>query len=650
MRRAVSFHRLAALAGLLLWVGALGAWAAITIVPGGAPISGTLDITDVAPVPTGTPRSDPGYYRELYTFNGQQGRSVQITLSASFDCYLVLLNPDGSLLSLDDDSLGGGGSLINTGLTQSGVHTIVVTSYGTGMTGTYTLTVGPLDEAPESSPDQRISIGQTVDGVLEPTDNALLPGERGGPGYYRDGYAFRGRADSSIVIDLSCRFDGYLYLVNPDGVVIDSHDDFGTTEASRIVHQLPESGNYRIVVTSFSTGGQGNYSVSLGNGENVEDPNLYNPYVVMNDMGQFTGPTLPESFMNPQPISSISTINVNPDMDINLQLLTDPLNITCARGERFITSVVLRGAEVNPIDRVDLHLVYDPAAIRPIRVSDHKLRPLLAEMATLESSFHEGWIRYSATASEPLGGAQLELIIIEWEALAITPKTRIDLIVAGESTSNLWHGDDEVLHDLFHGNAVAIGTDVSIRIPGEDQLVGGWILEDQPTGDDPASTRIALRLLPPERPISVGETFSIPIYLANPKGLPIDDLCVALSYDPRFFEVVDAAPIGQPDSSNNWFVRGINLLDAPFHDDYPFDLHLNSRVDADRGEIVYHVGLSHARALSSGVFAVIQLKALHPTRGTAIAFTGDTFVQRSVDDLLGPEAALSLNLSVSRSR
>lgn len=87
------------------------------------------------------------YYTDRYTFNGVPGQMVTILLTApSFDTYLYLRNPAGTVIKSDDDGGGGLNSRIPAGSGSfvlpagtSGVYTIEVTSYGSYKTGTYNL-------------------------------------------------------------------------------------------------------------------------------------------------------------------------------------------------------------------------------------------------------------------------------------------------------------------------------------------------------------------------------------------------------------------------------------------------------------------------------------------------------------------------------
>ena len=80
-----------------------------------------------------------GSYAGLFSFEGVAGTSVIIDMTASWDNYLYLLRPDGSIGAENDEGPIAGGSQIATTLDVTGTWTIEATSYHSGTTGTYTL-------------------------------------------------------------------------------------------------------------------------------------------------------------------------------------------------------------------------------------------------------------------------------------------------------------------------------------------------------------------------------------------------------------------------------------------------------------------------------------------------------------------------------
>lgn len=87
------------------------------------------------------------YYTDRYTFTAVPGKQISIQLSSSaFDSYLYLKDPNGTVLTSNDD--GGGGTNSRIPATSGtytlpagagGTYSIEVTSYGQRSTGAYTL-------------------------------------------------------------------------------------------------------------------------------------------------------------------------------------------------------------------------------------------------------------------------------------------------------------------------------------------------------------------------------------------------------------------------------------------------------------------------------------------------------------------------------
>ena len=113
-----------------------------TTIAFGQTINGSLSAGDCQ-----SPVRGNGYYTDRYVFTASAGHQVAITLSStSIDTFLTLLGPNGVVLLNDDDSGGGSNSRVpggNTNLTLglAGTYTIEASTYGTGQTGPYSLTL-----------------------------------------------------------------------------------------------------------------------------------------------------------------------------------------------------------------------------------------------------------------------------------------------------------------------------------------------------------------------------------------------------------------------------------------------------------------------------------------------------------------------------
>ena len=128
---------------------------------------------------------------------------------------------------------------------------------------------GDVQPATVCAQNQPIAFGQTINGTLAngdcvnpvDNDNSLV-----------DEYTFNGTAGQQISVSMSSTgFDTFLYLLRPDGTVLDSNDDIDTNNTnSRIpptgLITLPTSGVYSILANSFAPESRGAYSVTLTSG------------------------------------------------------------------------------------------------------------------------------------------------------------------------------------------------------------------------------------------------------------------------------------------------------------------------------------------------------------------------------------------------
>ncbi len=114
-----------------------------------------------------------------------------------------------------------------------------------------------------------INAGQPVNGSLAPGDCQSSSRLRDGARPFADRYSFNASSGQPVIITLaSTDFDSYLYLLGANGAVIAQNDDTGPSGNARIpsgsgFFTLPSSGTFTIEVTSFSSTGVGNYTLSL---------------------------------------------------------------------------------------------------------------------------------------------------------------------------------------------------------------------------------------------------------------------------------------------------------------------------------------------------------------------------------------------------
>ncbi|HEX9729895.1 MAG TPA: pre-peptidase C-terminal domain-containing protein [Gemmatimonadales bacterium] len=210
-----------------------------------------------------------GEYRDVYSFQGQSGQHVVVTLSSSdFDTFLILLAPSGKDTQNDDDEGNNRRSRIDATLDESGEWRVVVTSYGAGEAGRYELAIdlsgsgaagrGPMGGVSGGALGGQPGGARVERGSLAKGDRTLSSGE------YTDEYTFQGVPGQRVRVDLrSSQFDTYLMVTDPSGEQSDNDDAAeGATDHS-MVELTMVAGEYRVVVTSFESGESGDYEVTI---------------------------------------------------------------------------------------------------------------------------------------------------------------------------------------------------------------------------------------------------------------------------------------------------------------------------------------------------------------------------------------------------
>ena len=210
---------------------------------------------------------DSSYYN-AYSFEGRRGQRISVEMSStSIDSYLILLSPQGQDLIQDDDSGGNGNAKLVYTLREDGTYTVLANSYSSNETGPYALWL-TTDSEPRSSsgvpisqePSAISSFPIRTSGVLSMLSPTL---EQDGSRY--EEFVFNGEAGQRLMIMLeSQEFDPYLFLVGPDGEVLEQNDDFSSDSlASGIEITLPATGQYRVLANSYESSGLGRFLLNI---------------------------------------------------------------------------------------------------------------------------------------------------------------------------------------------------------------------------------------------------------------------------------------------------------------------------------------------------------------------------------------------------
>ncbi len=202
------------------------------------------------------------------------GDAVQVDMvSDMLDTYLYLMG-SGSWELDDDDGDGTNSQLVFTA-PATGEYRVVATTFSPGQSGTYTLTVGdpgfggaPIEDAPvQSAPADSSELSALpVRGTLVrdlPQTATLVESDVRVAGKFAHAWRLNLEAGDVVQIDLgSDSVDMYLHLVGPG--VWERDDDGGEARDSRLVFLAPQTGEYRVVATTFGEGRAGSYTLSAG--------------------------------------------------------------------------------------------------------------------------------------------------------------------------------------------------------------------------------------------------------------------------------------------------------------------------------------------------------------------------------------------------
>jgi hypothetical protein len=205
---------------------------------------------------------ESGEFVDGYEVEVTAGQTLVADLvSTDFDSYLYVRGPNGEQEDNDDYESDSSRSHLEVPITASGTWRVVATSYQSGETGDYRLTVdlqgaGAVSAVAQTGSSSGIQVGALRDG-----DTTLDSGE------FFDSYPLQGSAGQEVVIDLrSDDVDPYLILIAPNEET-EQNDDFeGSAQRSVIATTLDQDGEYTVVVTTYAPEESGAYTLNISQG------------------------------------------------------------------------------------------------------------------------------------------------------------------------------------------------------------------------------------------------------------------------------------------------------------------------------------------------------------------------------------------------
>ncbi len=195
---------------------------------------------------------------DAFVYEGSAGERLSITLRTDeFDPYLMVRGP-GVTEDNDDAVEGDLNSALGITLPSDGAYRIIATTYAPGEQGAYTLNVESGGRSATAVVDGQLRNGQPVEGAFSSADAARQGGQ------YFESWSFQGSAGDSVTVELSSsNVDTFLTLRSPGGSE-ESNDDISRRDTnSRINMILPTDGTYEVLASTYLSGAEGEYTLSL---------------------------------------------------------------------------------------------------------------------------------------------------------------------------------------------------------------------------------------------------------------------------------------------------------------------------------------------------------------------------------------------------
>jgi hypothetical protein len=202
---------------------------------------------------------------QVWVLWADPGEHVRVDLrSTAFDPYLRVVGPGFGSGLTDDD----GGEGLNARLcfeVPAGGETRVVASALSDGTGAYRIAVAAVaEDACEATTEAQdpaslvatslLAVGQTGEGTLSDSDTRLY-------GSLAQAWTLQGAQGTDVTLDLrSTDFDSYLTVLGP-GLETLTDDDGGGRCDARLTFTFPETGDYRVVVSTLGDG-TGSFTLS----------------------------------------------------------------------------------------------------------------------------------------------------------------------------------------------------------------------------------------------------------------------------------------------------------------------------------------------------------------------------------------------------
>jgi hypothetical protein len=239
----------------------------------------------ICEVDTALTDADPvvqGKFRKTYRLELSKDKTYHIGLHALFPRYftpyLILLDAKAKILA-EDNSDGKPSATLDFTPKETADYVLVVTTFPQGQTGEFRLRVGE-DGARVQPIALRLQNNKAqVIGQLTPGEEQRLGKRcRAFSCDFEKGKTYQVRLESED-------FDGYLYLLSPNGQVLAEDDDGAGEPNALLLWTAAETGTYRVLVTSYKPGVTGAFRLSI----TAVAPDVVLPVRLKNHVVRITG-------------------------------------------------------------------------------------------------------------------------------------------------------------------------------------------------------------------------------------------------------------------------------------------------------------------------------------------------------------------------
>ncbi len=308
-----------------------------------------------------------------------------------------------------------------------------------------------------------------------------------------------------------------------------------------------------------------------------------------------------------------AAFSYRPPPDVALVYLT-PFQASVPVGDELETRLSLANPGKKEFQTIEIILQYDPRVLEPLRLDEEDIAPLIEGQSESVVFTEAGILTYRARLAKPTAAQSADFFSIRWKSLAP--------VHASDITFGVWQMKRTALSNTEGvnilggtGNTGALGMSLQVYSPAA--LADGPPIGDElfaGPGKSPSRGGIRLRLTTNREEIPVNEDFYVGVWFENPRLLDVSKLALKIAFDPNVLEVVD-------DDANNWITTGVNIFDGDFHDQFPFDIHLENSVSNTAGRIVYAVSCLGRRVLAErGYVARIRFRPKAQAASTPIMF------------------------------